>query len=211
MATRRDALAAVIGDSLDSVAGGDSGGTEAVRPESEAGFPFELLSGSDLAAEPDPVPTRVKSSKDKPAESKTPPKVPRGTASERQLAEIGESLEEKVVQASFLLAGLAPVTSAYAAENSPKAINALLSIAKRRPAVLKYLSKAADGVDALEIAKFIGGLVVAIQVDTQRLRGDELPAQAFGVTAILEEHFWNQDEQPYNPGMEFQVPRYVAV
>ncbi len=107
--------------------------------------------------------------------------------------------------------GLVPVTSVYAAQNSPKAINALVSIAKRRPQVLKLLTKAADGIDVLELAKFLGGIVVCIQVDTQRLQGTELPAQAFGVTAILEEHFWDQEDRIVNPAMEFQAPRYAPV
>lgn len=77
----------------------------------------------------------------------------------------------------------------YAVENSDKAISALLQIAKRRPAVLRALTKVADGADALEIAKFVLGLLVCIQVDTGRLQGDELPARAFGVTQIIQANF----------------------
>jgi hypothetical protein len=136
----------------------------------------------------------------------------RGTASERQLAEIGEALEEKMAGVGALLSGIAPVTSVYAVERSPRAIAALLSIAKRRPKVLAALSKAADGVDVLEIAQFAAGLVVAMQVDAGRLKGNELPAQALGVTGILEEFFTEPQEQNMtNPAVMTQAPRFVSV
>lgn len=214
MATRRESLAAVLGSDNDSINGN---GTEANGPgnEAEAGFPFELLSGSGSRIEDEAFPTRVRSEKksDKSSDKtdRTKTERPRGTATERQLAEIGEQLEEKAIAFALLAQGLAPVTSVYAAENSPKAVTALLSIAKRRPGVLKYLAKAADTVDFVEIAKFVGGLVICIQVDAQRLRGDELPAQAFGVTQILEEFFWTEQNKPANPAVQFQAPRYAPV
>lgn len=122
------------------------------------------------------------------------------TASERELAALGEQLEEKISVVFGLSAGIAPVTSVYAIENQDKAIRALLGIAKRRPAVLKALSKVADGADALEIGRFLLGILVCIQVDTQRLRGDEIQCRAFGVTEVLERHFVAQDAEP-QPGV----------
>lgn len=150
----------------------------------------------------------------KPSGDKPEPKVKasRGTASERELAEIGESLEEKMTSIGALLSGIAPVTSVYAVERSPRAIEALLSIAKRRPKVLAVLKKTADGVDALELAQFLGGLIIAMQVDAGRLKGNELPAQAFGVTAILEEYFsGREDEAVPNPAVNMQAPRFAGI
>jgi hypothetical protein len=121
---------------------------------------------------------------------------------------VGENLEEKIAVIFGLASGLAPITSTYAVENSPKAISALLDIAKRRPAVLRALTKVADGADALEIAKFVLGVLVCVQVDFGRLQGDELPARAFGVTAIIQEHFVdNEGKIPteYNQNVTNQV------
>lgn len=161
------------------VPGGD------LQPEQEVDFPFELI---ELPAEDksDDVPPPKKSRPERPARA-------RSTASERQLAEVGEQLEEKITIIFGLASGIAPVTSVYATENSDKAIRALLAIAKRRPKVLAALTKIADGADALEISKFVIGLVIAIQVDTNRLKGDELPARLFGVTEIIEQHFIDAD------------------
>lgn len=145
------------------------------------------------------------------AKQEKPARTPRGTASERQLAEIGEALEEKVAGVGALLSGIAPITSVYAVERSPRAIAALLSIAKRRPKVLAALSKAADGVDIMEIAQFIGGLVVAVQVDAGRLKGNELPAQAFGVTQIIEDYFSEREDDPNPAVMMQQAPRFAGI
>lgn len=211
--TRRELLSAAIGDSFPDDGGneGDGAGAEAFDSGKEEGFPFRLLSGPGVDDKeiPPPVPTRVKANKDD-GKKEVPKKPPRGTAAERQLAEIGENLEEKIAQTAMLLSGVLPVTSVYGAENSPKAVAALLSICKRRPKWLGYLEKAADGIDALELAKFFGGLVVAFQVDMGRMKGDEMPAQAFGVTSILAEFFSDQNSE-INPAMEIQVPRFVAV
>lgn len=193
-----------------SIIGGNSA-PEVVELE-DSGFPFrELLwQGEDTGGLNDPLDDTPK--REPKAKAEKAPRIPRGTATERQLAEIGEALEEKVAGVGALLSGIAPVTSVYAVERSPRAIQALLSIAKRRPKVLAALSKAADGVDVLEIAQFIGGLVVAIQVDTGKLKGDELPAQAFGVTAILDEYFSQREEQHINPAVTLQTaPRFAAV
>lgn len=139
--------------------------------------------------------TRVKMPEEKPAkEAKAKAETrPRGTAQERAINEIGDSLEEKIVVTCGLLAGIAPVTSVYGTENADKAVRALMNIAKRRPQVLVWLQKAADGVDALELAKFVAGMVMALQVDFGRMQGDELPARALGVTAVMEQFFWDED------------------
>jgi len=208
-ATRRERLAAVIGD--DEFPGLDFSG-EADNPEAEAGFPFELLSGSrpGLTDNTPPVSSRVKTSEEK-KEKESPRKPPRGTATERQLAEIGEALTEKAAQVAMLTSGLLPVTSVYGAENSDKAVNALLAIAKRRPKFLAALTKAADTIDALELAKFFIGLAVAFQVDMGRMTGDEMAARASGVTAIIEEFFQTEPDGKVNPAMEIQVPRFATV
>lgn len=170
-----------------------------VQERVEVTFPFQL-------DEPptDEIPTRVKMPKGEDVRKESAkdtkrsrPMGRRNTAAERDLADIGESLEEKFAVIFGLAASLAPVTATYGVQNSPKAINALLDIAKRRPAVLRALTTVADGANALEIAKFTLGLLACIQVDTGRLNGDELPARAFGVTDIMVEHGFLQvvDEQ----------------
>lgn len=143
--------------------------------------------------------TRVRPKPDEGSTGKTRRAPSRSTASERQLAELGETLDEKLTVVFGLASGIAPVTSTYAVENSEIAIRALLDIAKRRPGVLKALTRIADGADSLEIAKFVLGVIVCIQVDAGRLRGDELPARAFGVTDILEKHFNPDGEQQQKP------------
>lgn len=211
--TRREQLAALIADADSGKPGDDAGNLRIAeangpRPEAEAGFPFELLSGSGVIPEEE-IPTRVKkpSKDDKPADK---PAARRNTAVEREIAEIEETLNDKIGAAFMLAGGLAPVTSVYGAENSEKAVTALMGIARRRPGILKYIRQGADVIDVLEIAKFFGGLVIAVQVDAQKLRGDELPARAFGVTEILEQHFWNEDTMT-NPAVMVQAPRYAPV
>jgi hypothetical protein len=105
------------------------------------------------------------------------------------------------------LTAVAPVTGTYGAENTPKAIKALLSIGKRRPAVMKALVKFADGADSMEIAQFGIGLVVALQVDLQRVAPDSLPARVFGVTAVMDKYFVD-DTQTDSPNLNVmgQVP-----
>lgn len=211
-ASRRDRLAEVIGESSEELPGADTGadtgnqvGKGADTPET--GFPFAVLSGSGV--DNPSFETRVKT----PDKAKDPKReLPKraGTASERQLQEISEALTEKIDTISAMTAGVVPVTSVYLAEYSPKAIAALVNIGKRRPAMLKVLSKAADGIDALELAKFVVGILTALQVDFGRLTGDEIPARITGVTALLDEHFRDQGEKP-NPAVMFQAPAYVPV
>lgn len=141
---------------------------------------------------------------EKPAPRSKPP-LPRGSASERQLADVGELLEEKFAIVFTALTPVAPVTAMYGVENSPKAIKALLDIGKRRPAVMKALLKFADGADSLALAQFLAGTIVAVQVDMNRLRGDELPARTFGVTAVIEKYFMAEADPPDNPYVTEQV------
>jgi hypothetical protein len=103
-----------------------------------------------------------------------------------------------------------PVTSVYLAENSPRAVAALVNIGKRRPGLLKHLAKVADGIDGVEVGKFLLGTLTALQVDFGRLQPDAMPARVFGVTQIIEEHFGNPEERP-NPAVMFQAPQYVPV
>lgn len=191
--TRKEADPAEELQRLAGLAGSEGGSAEA-----EEDLLRELVHQGASGLNDDPgFTTRVKPPKSTPKEEKKPeaksePRqrktTPRATASERQLADVGENLEEKIGVIFGLASGVAPVTSTYAIENSDKAIRALLDIAKRRPAVLRALTKLADGADAMEIGKFVLGLLVAIQVDTGRLNGDELPARAFGVTEVMVRH-----------------------
>lgn len=169
-------------------------------PEAEAGIPNGgILFGTDGQGRlNDPgFETRVKTPAEKPKDDKpSRPRMPRGSAVEKQAADIAETLEEKFGIIFGLLSGIAPVTGTYGTENAPKAINALLDIGKRRPAVMRALLKLADGADGLELGKFLVGIVVALQVDMGRLSGMELPARAFGVTEVLEKYFIADDGVP---------------
>lgn len=201
MATRRqEQLERLVAEGAEVPAATEGLPGESVQsPEVEQDFPFELIEvPSDEKSEADSDKKRAKRSADKPRS--------RSTASERQLAEVGEQLEEKITIIFALASGLAPVTSVYATENSDKAIRALLAVAKRRPKVLAALTKVADGADALEIGKFLLGLIIAIQVDNGRLKGDELPARIFGVTEIIQEHFEEADPNAPTPNNPNVVP-----
>jgi hypothetical protein len=208
MVTRRE--------ELEALARGEAGGNprpsraEAKRSEAEDGdIVGILLKESPPVTSTDDIPTRVKvPTKEAPKSQSDKTPYRKGTASERDLASVGENLEEKIAVIAGLASGLAPVTSTYAVENSPKALAALLSIAKRRPAVLRAITKVADGADALEIGKFVLGILVCIQVDTGRLEGSELPARAFGVTDIMDRYFLAEGQEPaVNPNVtEMRVP-----
>lgn len=124
----------------------------------------------------------------KPKNDKKPGR-PRGTASDRSAAEIAETLEEKFAMIFAPVAAVMPMTGAYGIENSPKAINALLAIGKRRPAVMRALMKVADGADALEIGRFAAGLALSVQVDMGRIPVDSLPAKVFGITDVYDKYF----------------------
>lgn len=217
MATRRTEL-----EEAAAAAGQDeeAGSIHGVVPEGPERLTDDFPS---FAGDPDEIPTRVKVPTDaKPDKGKRirGSGSRRNTAAERDLADIGEQLEEKFAVIFGLAAGLAPVTAVYGTENAPKAINALLDIAKRRPAVLRALTTVADGANALEIGKFVLGLLVCIQIDTGRLNGDEIQAKAFGVTQVMLDHDFLQvvdengnpvkKEKPTNPYVTNQdVPNAV--
>lgn len=208
------------------------GGTEETR--TKAGIPVGAVF---LEPEPDRRPginqdgddpgfeTRVKpptrssrtsktSTASKDASEKKPVGRPRGSANERSIEEISTAIEEKFAEFfGYISLGL-PVTGTYGVENSDKAVKALISIGKRRPAVMKALMKVADGADGLDIGKFAMGIVVAVQVDMQRIPGDVLIARATGVTAVIEKYFVDDSPQP-NPnvmGQEtYAAPRFQPV
>lgn len=144
--------------------------------------------------------TRVKT----PGKDDKPKPKPRGNAAERSVAEIQEAIQEKFDQALAVLSIAMPVTGTYGVENSEKTVNALISIAKRRPKLLAALSKAADGADGLTIGNYLFGLAVAVQVDLQRLPYDSMPAKVSGVTAIVEKYFLDDSDAP-NPNVTEQV------
>lgn len=184
----------------------------------EKGVPVGgILLGSDgRQVTPPPIETRIKAPADpKGAVPKVDkPKVARGTATEKQAAEIADTLEDKAAVIFGLLTAAMPVTGVYATENSPKAIKALIEIGKRRPAVLRALMKVADGADAMEIAKFVLGVACAVQIDMGRMTPDAFPAKAFGVTAIIEQFF--MDDVPAEPntnvtGQDTNAARFQPV
>lgn len=192
-------------------------GKEGVSPSKEGIPEFRILPGSESRGinqdGDDPgfetrvkPPTNRSSAKADTAKSGTEKKTPgrpRGSAQERTLSDIADTLEEKFTVIFTLLAVPLPVTGTYGVENAPKAVRALLSIAKRRPLVMKALMTVADGADGLEIGAFAAGLAVAVQVDMQRIQPDSLPARATGVTAVVEKYF--MEEPPVqNPGMTKQ-------
>jgi hypothetical protein len=131
--------------------------------------------------------------------------MPRGSAIEKTAADIAETLEEKFALIFGLLTNALPVTGTYGVENSPKAVRALMDIGKRRPAVMRALLKIADGADGMEIAKFALGLAVAVQVDMQKMNGDELIARSVGVTEVLEKYFLDPEEQSPNSNVTEQT------
>lgn len=144
--------------------------------------------------------TRVKdpasNKPDKTTATATRSKMPRGSQVEKQAADISETLEEKFSIVFGLLTSVAPVTGTYGANNSGKAVRALLDIGKRRPAVMKAIVKIADGADGLELGKFMIGLVVAFQVDMGRMDAGAIPARVTGVTEIVEKYFMDPTTAP---------------
>jgi hypothetical protein len=131
--------------------------------------------------------------------------MPRGNSVEKTAADIAETLEEKFALIFGLLTNALPVTGTYGVENSPKAVRALIDIGKRRPAVMRALMKIADGADGMELGKFAMGLAVAVQVDLQKMQGDELIARTVGVTEIMEKYFLDPDMRGPNDSVMEQV------
>ena len=149
--------------------------------------------------------TRVKApgkAEKKPADKG--PGRPRGNATERSMAEIQDAIQEKFDEAFAVISIGLPVTGTYGVENSEKAVKALMSIAKRRPKLLGVLMKVADGADGIDIGRYFLGVVVALQVDMQRLPADSLPARVTGVTAVVEKYFTDDEDIP-NPNVTEQV------
>lgn len=204
---------AAIAEEDDLYALAAKGGSQGAGEEEGALLSGVLLGADGRQVSAPPIETRVKApgaDKVKPTKDEPPkvgrPKMARGSQTEKQVADIAETLEDKAATIFGLLTAAMPVTGVYATENSPKAIKALLEIGKRRPAVLKALMKVADGADSMEIAKFVLGIACAVQVDMGRMNGTELPARAFGVTAVLEKYFAPDpnDTQP-NPNVMEQA------
>jgi hypothetical protein len=164
----------------------------------EEGVPVEPLR-RPRSVEPESFVTRVKVPEDK--SGRTEPRKSRGTADERKLDELSGALEEKFAEFFGLLTFALPVTGVYGVENSDKATRALISIAKRRPKVMKALEHVADGVDALELGRFVVGVTLAVQVDFGRIPGDTLACEALGVTdaiRIMEAEDREQSEENPN-------------
>lgn len=113
------------------------------------------------------------------------------------------------MQLAGIMSGALPVTAVYMGERSERAVTALLSIAKKNPKMLAGLQKAAIGIDVMELGTFLIGFAVAMQVDMNRLKGDELICQSFGVTDILETHF--TDGVAENPAVMVQAPRFDGI
>lgn len=111
-----------------------------------------------------------------------------GTASEKRILKIQAELQEQADTLAAVMSLRLPVTAVYTGENSPKAIEALLNIARKRPKMLDALEKASDGFDAMAIGKFAIGMAVALQVDTGRLDPNSFPAVATGVTKTFVEN-----------------------
>lgn len=199
----------------------------------EEGLPLGLLQGSGPlgvtfkapTAESDSIPTRVKmptpaqeaKAAKEDAKLKTDAKpgpnkldIARGTVSERRVAEVGDKLQEKMDQLAAVLSFKLPVTGVYTGENSPRAVAALLNIAKKRPKFLDALEKASDGIDALEIGQFALGVLTAVQVDTGRLAPDAMPAQITGVTKVIEQYFTGDETDSVNPNvMSMPEPKHA--
>lgn len=154
-------------------------------------------------------PRKSTTSKPSTESTKKPVGRPRGTATDRSIEEISAAIEEKFAEFfGYVSLGL-PVTGTYGAENSEKAVKALISIGKRRPAVMKALMKVADGADGMDIGKFAMGIAVAVQVDMQRIPGDVLIARATGVTAVIEKYFVDDEPAP-NPNVMGQQTNATA-
>lgn len=201
------ALAAQAGDP-----GPEAGipfGTIFLGPEErgidQAGDPGFKTRVKPPAAKPAAKTTASKTTASKPPAAKTTGTMPRGSAVEKSAADIAETLEEKFALLFGMVTSALPVTGTYGVENSPKAVRALIDIGKRRPAVMRALTKIADGADGMEIGKFVMGIAVAVQVDMQKMNGDELLARSVGVTEVLEKYFVDPNQPTPNDNVTEQV------
>lgn len=133
--------------------------------------------------EDDPIETRVR----KPRERKTTTR--RSTKDERAVGDIAEKLQEQFDLLFTALTAIKPVTGTYALANSEKAVTALLDIAKKRPKFMAVLSKFADGFNGLDVATYVIGILIALQVDAGTLDAQSVPARLTGVSKIVDEYF----------------------
>lgn len=203
---------------------GKDGREDGRREDSGAqeGLPGGLLQGSDVEFSffepgkkaPEPVPTRIKmpkpgeaekasktvltdSKEDRPLFDREPVKLT-GSQAEKRIQKLQADLQEQADMLAGIMALRLPVTAVYTGDQSPKAIEALLNIARKRPKMLDALEKASDSFDAISIGKFVIGFGVAFQVDTGRLAPDSFPAMATGVTKVFAEHFVENDGELNN-------------
>lgn len=196
-------------------AGAGEGNRNAEEGKAE-GLPGGLVQGPDglgitfkpAPSEPEPFDTRIKmptkaeeekASKEDKSRDRDPIKIS-GTAAEKRVLKLQAELQEQADILATVMAFKLPVTSVYTGVNSPKAIEALLNIAKKRPKMLDAMEKVSEGFDALAVGKFVIGLGVALQVDSGRLAPDSFPAVATGVTAVIAEHL-SEDGGETNPNV----------
>lgn len=187
----------------------DTGATEGLSGGVLSGsdVEFSFFDTSKKSGGPEPVPTRIKMPKSGEAEKasrddkltldRDPVKLT-GSASEKRIQKLQAELQEQADMLAGVMSLKLPVTAVYTGENSPKAIEALLNIARKRPKMLDALEKASDSFDAISIGKFVIGFGVAFQIDTGRLAPDSFPAVATGVTATFMQHF-AEDNGEVNP------------
>lgn len=179
-----------------------NGGTEApgaVGQAEEYGdlgkLVLEAVPNIPDSAEDDPVETRVRKPR---SERKAPPR--RSTKDERQVEDVAEKLQSQFDLMFTALTAIKPVTGTYALANSEKAVNALLDIAKKRPKFMAVLSKFADGFNGLDVATYVIGILIALQVDAGTLDAQSVPARLTGVTQIVDEYFSDEPETTEMPG-----------
>lgn len=96
------------------------------------------------------------------------------------------------------VAPVAPVTAATILLTSPEAIESLLSIAARYPKMLDGMEQALQVIPFLGVAKFLGGVTLAISVDAGRTMPYGLAAEYLGVSKAAEEVGW----QPRQPDLD---------
>lgn len=199
--------------------GQDSGAQE--------GLSGELLSGSDVEFSffdagkkgPEPVPTRIKMPKageaekaskdDKLVIERDPVKLT-GSQAEKRIQKVQADLQEQADMLAGIMSLRLPVTAVYTGERSPKAIEALLNIARKRPKMLEALEKASDSFDAISIGKFVIGFGVAFQIDTGRLAPDSFPAMATGVTEVFVKNFTDSDGDENGNVMSMPEPAHAV-
>lgn len=80
-----------------------------------------------------------------------------------------------------------PVTGTYGIEQSEQLVNALVNIASRRPKFEAFLLKMADGSDVFTIVQITMGMMVAMQVDQQRVDPHSMLPKVTGVERVWAE------------------------